>query len=609
MSSICGIIDFENRENLSLETVSKMGETMFRRGPDNRGIYSTDFAIFQHNRLSVMDSENGLQPMTREYKGRKYTIIYNGEVYNSKELRCELRKHGISFLSECDTETVLYTYIIYKEKCAEMLNGIFAFCVIDEEEQRIFVARDRLGVKPFFYARLGSAWFVSSEIKGILAHPEWKTAIDREGLWQLLFLSPVTINGSGVFKGIKEVLPASCGYIDKSGFKLKPYWKLKAEKWNGTAEEAAETTRDILTDAVRRQLKSDVPLAVLLSGGLDSSVVTAIAAEECRERGERLSTYSFEYEGNKENFKSSIFQPQGDDEFAGYLANELSTDHTVLVADNLKVAEYLFPATQARDIPGQADIDSSLLYFCSEIKKRHTVVLTGECSDEIFGGYPWFYRPEMLSRDFFPWIHDPFARISLFDDTLTLKNEGYNYISNIYKKALAECPLCEGESDEDTTARRATWLSVNYFGASLLERKDRMSMYSSVEARVPFTDHRLLEFVYNVPWSIKFENKTEKALLRNAMRDYLPDKILMRKKSPFPKTHSPIYEKAVKEILKNRIAAGGILSNIINKDALEALYSGNTSTWFGQLMAGPQLMAWLVQFDYWFEHYNVDLIV
>ncbi len=609
MSSICGLIDFEDKDRLSLKTVSEMGEAMFRRGPDNRGIYSTDFAIFQHNGLSVMDSENGHQPMTREYKGRKYTIIYNGEVYNCDKLRHDLRKHGINFQSECDTETVLYMYIIYKEKCPEMLNGIFAFCVIDEFEQRVFAARDRLGVKPFFYARLGSTWLVSSEIKGILTHPEWKTAIDREGLWQLLFLSPVTINGSGVFKEIKEILPATCGYIDKSGFKLKPYWSLKAEKWNGTAEEAAETTRDILTDAIRRQLKSDVPIAVLLSGGLDSSVVTAIAAEEQQARGERLSTYSFEYEGNKENFKSSIFQPQGDDEFAAYLANELSTDHTVLVADNLKVAECLFPATLARDIPGQADIDSSLLYFCSEIKKRHTVVLTGECSDEIFGGYPWFYRPEMLCRDFFPWIHDPHARINLFDDALTLKNEGYNYISNIYKKALADCPLCDGESEEDMTARRATWLSVNYFGASLLERKDRMSMYSSVEARVPFTDHRLLEFVYNVPWSIKFQNKTEKALLRNAMKDYLPDKILKRKKSPFPKTHSPIYEKAVKDILKNRIEAGGILSDIINKDALEALYSGNTSTWFGQLMAGPQLVAWLIQFDYWFERYNVDLIV
>ncbi len=609
MSSICGMIDFEDKSRLSLKTVSKMGETMYRRGPEQRGIYTTEFAIFQHNRLSVIDPENGTQPMTREYKGRKYTIIYNGEIYNGDELRRDFRKYDIHFSSECDTETVLYTYIIYKEKCPEMLSGIFAFCVIDEDENRVFVARDRLGVKPLFYTKIGSTWLISSETKGILAHPEFKAGIDREGLWQLLFLSPVTLRGSGVFKNIYEIEPANAGYITRDSFEFKPYWTLEAESWQGSATEAAKITEEILTDSVRRQLKSDVPLAVLLSGGLDSSVVTAIAAEELRGRNTTLSTYSFEYEGNRENFVSSQFQPEGDDEFAVFLANWLLTDHTVLTADNIRVAECLFPAVKARDIPGQADIDSSLLYFCSEIKKRHTVVLSGECSDEIFGGYPWFYRPEMLYRDFFPWIHDPFARVNLFDDNLTKKAEGYDYLSRIYKKIILDCPVLEEDSEDMLTARRATWLSVNYFGASLLQRKDRMSMYSSVEARVPFADHRLLQFVYNVPWSIKFENNTEKALLRNAMKQKLPDKILWRKKSPFPKTHSPIYEKAVRDILKNRIAAGGILSDIVNKQKLEELFSGKTGTWFGQLMSGPQLMAWLIQFDYWFELYNVDLLV
>ena len=260
-------------------------------------------------------------------------------------------------------------------------------------------------------------------------------------------------------------------------------------------------------------------------------------------------------------------------------------------------------------MPGQADIDSSLLYFCNQIKKKHTVVLSGECSDEIFGGYPWFYRPEMLYRDFFPWVHDPFIRIDLFDDRFTKKNDGFDFVSKIYKNALQECPLIDGENDDMITARKATWLSINYFGAGLLERKDRMSMYSSVEARVPFADHRLLEFVYNVPWSIKFQNRKEKALLRAAMKDWLPEKILYRKKSPYPKTHSPIYEKAVREILLNRINNGGILSEMLNMDKLNEILNGNGDTWFGQLMAGPQLMAWLIQFDYWFEHYNVDLIV
>ncbi len=607
MCSICGMIDFKNGSNLSLETVSKMGETIYRRGPDQKGIYSCDFAIFHHNRLSVMDPENGLQPMTVSFRDRKYTIIYNGEIYNSNDLRCILRKNGVDFKTECDTETVLYTYIIFKDKCPEMLNGIFSFCIIDEGEKRVFVARDRFGVKPFFYTTVGDTVLVASEIKALLTHPSMKAKLDYEGFWQLLYLSPVTINGSGVFKGIKEVMPAYCGYVDERGINLYKYWELKAERWNGSNSEAAKITEEIFTDAVRRQLNSDVPLAVLLSGGLDSSVVSAVAAKDYREKGNILSTYSFEYEGNKENFKSSTFQPQGDDEYAVYLADYLGTNHTVLTADNLTVAEKLFAAVDARDIPGQADIDSSLLYFCSEIKKKHTVVLSGECSDEIFGGYPWFYRPEMLYRDFFPWIHNPFARIGLFDPKITKQEEGYNFISKVYKDSLDSCPLTEGENDDMVTARRATWLSVNYFMMSLLERKDRMSMYSSLEVRVPFADHRLLEFVYNVPWSIKFENRTEKALLRNAMKDWLPDKILYRKKSPYPKTHSPIYEKAVKEILNDRLRVGGVLSEFLNKEKLNAMLSGENTTWFGQLMASPQMIAWLIQFDYWFEKYNVNL--
>ncbi len=606
MSSICAVINFEDKTRLSVKTVSKMGETMWRRGPDERGIYSSDFAIFQHNRLCVTDPENGLQPMTAEWQGRKYTIIYNGEIYNSPELRRELRKKGVTFKTECDTETVLWSYIIYKEKCPEMLNGIFAFAVMCENERRVYICRDRLGVKPLYYAKIGSDFVVASEIKAILAHPEFRAEIDRKGLWELLFLAPVTLNGSGVFKGINELGSATAGYIDANGMTTAKYWTLKAKAYNGSAEEAAAITEEILTDAVCRELKSDRSRAVLLSGGLDSSVVTAIAAEDLRKQGETLSTYSFQYDGNKENFVSSMFQPEGDDEFALYLADHLKTDHTVLTADNIRVAECLFPAVEARDFPGQADIDSSLLYFCNEIKKKHTVVLSGECSDEIFGGYPWFYRPEMLYRDFFPFIHDPFARVSLFDDKLTQKEEGYDYLSKIYKKIILDCPVLEEDSEDMALSRRATWLSVNYFGASLLERKDRMSMYSSVEARVPFADHRLLEFVYNVPWSIKFENGVEKALLRNAMKRKLPDKILWRKKSPYPKTHSPVYENAVRKLLIERINKGGALAEMLDKNKFCDILSGTTPTWFGQLMGGPQLMAWLVQFDYFAEKYSVD---
>ena len=287
-----------------------------------------------------------------------------------------------------------------------------------------------------------------------------------------------------------------------------------------------------------------------------------------------LSTYSFEYEDNKKNFKRSIFQPQGDDEYAVWLASQLRTNHTVLTAPTKEVSNLLFDAVKARDIPGQADIDSSLLYFCREIKKEHTVVLSGECADEIFGGYPWFYREEMLKSNFFPWIHSPLSRARLFREEMVKSKEGYRYVSSLYKKSLNDCPLTHNETNDMKIARQATWLSVNWFMTSLLERKDRMSMYSGLEVRVPFADHRILEFVYSVPWSIKFENSVEKALLRRAMRDYLPDRILYRKKSPYPKTHSPEYEKQVIEELRVRIRRGGALAGMLDKNKLEEILNG-----------------------------------
>lgn len=608
MCSICGIIDFENSGNLNLKTLQNMNQTMKSRGPDDDGFLSCSFAAFAHNRLAVMDVEKGRQPMSRTYCGNRYTIIYNGEIYNFKELRTTLEKEGITFSTNCDTEVVLYSYIVYGEECPKHLNGIFAFAVIDEKENKVFMARDRFGVKPFFYSELGSTLLIASEIKAILKHPQIKHEIDKEGLWQLLFLSPASINGSGIFKDIFEIKPAFCGSFSKKGLNLHRYWSLKAEDISISSAEAALHTKELLTDAIHRQLVSNVPLAVLLSGGLDSSAVSAISAEKYRSMGQVLSTYSFEYEGNKKNFKSSMFQPQGDDEYAVWTAQKLGTNHTILTAPTKSVSENLINAVKARDIPGQADIDSSLLYFCSKIKENHTVVLSGECADEIFGGYPWFYREEMLSSGFFPWIHHPISRAALFKDELINIKEGFDFASNLYKNSLGDCPLTQNETPDMKLARQATWLSVNWFMTSLLERKDRMSMYSGLEVRVPFSDHRILEFVYNVPWSIKFENNVEKALLRNAVKDFLPEKILYRKKSPYPKTHNPAYEKAVRKELLRRIKRGGALAQMLNKKSLDDYLQGGNETWFGQLMSRPQLIAWLIQFDMWFEIYGVNFI-
>ena len=604
MCSICGEIDFNNRLP-SYGAVEQMNLEMKHRGPDDSGIFSCDNVSLGHNRLSVMDIEKGKQPMSVCYGNKKYTIVYNGEIYNCDEIKRDIKKKHIYLKTNCDTEIVLYSYILYGKDCPKMLNGIFAFAIYDGES--VFFARDRFGVKPFYYSLKGNSLIFASEIKAILKHPEISSNIDKRGLWEILYLSPNFVSGKSVFCDILELSPAECMIFDKNGLKKWKYWQITAQPYFKDREHAIEKTRYLMKDAIKRQLSADVPLSVLLSGGLDSSVVTAVANEHFKEKGEILDTYSFEYEGNKESFKNSLFQPEKDDEFATYLASYLGTNHTVLTCPTDELSSLLTQACYFRDLVGQADIDSSLLYFCREIKKKHTVCLSGECSDEIFGGYPWFYRPEMLYSDFFPWIHMPRLRASLFRDSISNCDEGYEYIRSIYKKSLEECPVLPSDSDDMKTSRIASYLSVNYFMTSLLQRKDRMSMASGLEIRVPFADHRIFEFVFNVPWEYKFESKVEKSLLRNAMVGYLPDKILFRKKSPYPKTHNPQYLKNVMSLLQNRIKKGGYLKEALDVKRLDEIINGG-GTWFGQLMSSPQLVAWLIQLDFFIEKYNVNII-
>ncbi|MBQ8393128.1 MAG: asparagine synthase (glutamine-hydrolyzing) [Clostridia bacterium] len=603
MCSICGIVDFCCEDSKNNEIIDKMNRRMKHRGPDESDIFTDRNIALGHNRLSVVDLKNGHQPMSTVYGNKKYTIVYNGEIYNCDEIRKDLAKRNIFTKTSSDTEVVLYSYILYGEDCPCHLNGIFAFCIYDGE--KVFCARDRFGVKPLYYSHIGSSLIFASEIKAMLEHPRISSSVDRQGLWELLYMSPNFIGGRSVFKDVYELLPSECMTFNKDGLKKRKYWQIKALPYFKDREYAIDVTNYLVTDAIKRQLVSDVPLCVLLSGGLDSSVVTAVACEEYKSKGRVLDTYSFEYEGNKTSFEKSLFQPEGDDDYAIFVADYLKTNHRVLTIPTKDLARELYDATKARDIPGQADIDSSLYYFCREIKKNNTVGLSGECSDEIFGGYPWFYRPEMLYSDFFPWIHKPKLRPSLF---LGVNSDtGYDFIRQNYSDTLSSCPVLSDDTDEMKTARRASYLSVNYFMTSLLQRKDRMSMASGVEIRVPFADHRIFEFVFNVPWHIKFENGIEKSLLRNSMRGKLPDKILWRKKSPYPKTHNPEYLSLVLSLLDERLSRGGFLSEHLNRCLLNDMISSG-GTWFGQLMDIPQLIAWLIQFDIWANEYNINFI-
>lgn len=609
MCSIIGFCNFEEDIAVTKTELEGLGKTLAHRGPDQNGVFINERVAFGHNRLAVIDIEKGLQPMSVKFNGFTYIIIYNGEIYNTNELRNEIISRGVELSTHCDTEIVLYSYILWGKECSKKLNGIFAFAIFDEKENQVYFSRDRFGVKPFFYTIINDKIMFSSEIKGLLAHKEVRPELSQEGLCELVFLSPMRVNGKGLFKNIFEIQPATHGTFDKEGLKLTKYWELEAKEIGDSEKTIIEKTRFLLKDAIEKQLVSDVPLCTFLSGGLDSSIISSVASEFLKKDKKILSTYSFEYEDNKKYFSSNLFQPQSDDEFALYVAKYLETKHKVLTATTNDLVELLDKAVLFRDMPGMADIDSSLLYYCKKVKEEHTVALSGECADEIFGGYPWFYREDMLSRDFFPWIHSPLSRASIFKDDIVNPQKGFEYVQQIYLDNLKNCPLINGESTEMKNSRIATFLSVNWFMTSLLERKDRMSMSCGLEVRVPFADHRILEYVYNIPWEIKFKNQTEKWLLRETMKDYLPEKILNRKKSPYPKTRNPQYESIVLEKLKKTLSCkDSVLSSLLCDNVIDKITGDNDSTWFGQLMSRPQLIAWLLQLDFWFREYDVVLV-
>lgn len=613
MCGITGWIDWENNLKHQEVTIKKMTQTLNKRGPDASNIFCDTHVALGHTRLIVVDPVGGSQPMSKTKGSNKYTIVYNGELYNTEELRNELVNRGYSFQSHSDTEVLLTAYIEWKEECVKHLNGIYAFAIWDEECEKIYMARDRLGVKPLFYKFSGKSLIFGSELKAILAHPKVKSEVDREGLQELFGLGPSRTPGHGIFRGINELRPAHYLIFDQHGLNIQRYWNVRSTKHVHSLEETIENVRLLIKDAVERQLVADVPVCTFLSGGLDSSVITSIASNFFNnlERGP-LHTYSIDYEENSTYFQKSLFQPDEDRPWIEKVVQHLGVAHHTTIISHEQLAEKLKEAVIAKDLPGMADIDSSLLLFSEEIKKHFTVALSGECADEIFGGYPWFYKTELLKNDGFPWMQSESERQNLllpyWQNTLKLKD----YIKLRYEETIQEVPKLEGEEPNKARRREMFYLNMVWFMSTLLDRKDRMSMATSLEVRVPFADHRIVEYAWNIPWSMKMLGGREKGLLRKALEGILPMDILYRKKSPYPKTHHPKYTKLVTDMLRQIIQKkNSPILQLISKEKLEELLDSNKSfkiPWFGQLMTGPQLIAHLVQMNIWLEKYNVNLV-
>lgn len=604
MCGIAGMVGLKSDGQIRM----KMLKSMAHRGPDGTGCYTNDDCSLLHSRLSVIDPAGGAQPMTLEWAGERYILVYNGELYNTDEIRKELDRCGHQFQSHSDTEVLIHAYAQWKETCTDRLNGIFAFAVWEERQGRLFIARDRIGVKPLFYKKQGEGFLFASEIKTILAYPTVKAVLDLEGASELLLLGPGRTPGSGIFSGVRELEPGCCGTYENGRMSIHRYWKLTDREHKDDFKATAEKVRFLVEDAIVRQMVSDVSLGTFLSGGLDSTLITAICAREREKQGKSLDTFSVDYENNEQYFVPGKFQPNSDTAFIRLMEEKLHTDHhwTVLSPDDLM--NVLETSTIARDLPGMADVDFSLYAFCREVRKEVTVALSGECADEIFGGYPWYRDPEVRDQAGFPWAQNGSQRMQLMSGRLKGSDDPLDFIHERYLQTCAESDILPENSPQDRRIKEMVNLNFRWFMQTLLERKDRMSMASSLEVRVPFCDYRIAEYLYGVPWEYKDHNGYEKGLLRTAMSGLIPDEILWRKKSPYPKTFDPAYRELIlerfKNLLRNKHAPLWHLVDI--EEASKLPYTEHLWPWYGQLMRGTQTMAYFLQMDFWLRHYCID---
>ncbi|MEK4227860.1 asparagine synthase (glutamine-hydrolyzing) [Solibacillus sp. FSL H8-0538] len=603
---MCGITGWVNVAHplSATDDIVRMTKALGHRGPDDQQIWASSHVQLGHRRLAVIDLEGGRQPMHKSVAQKNYTIVYNGELYNTSEVREELLKRGHTFTTVSDTEVLLTAFIEWKERCMDFINGIFAFAVWDEAEETLYMFRDRLGVKPFFYTQLGEGLLFASEIKGLLAHRQVQPTVDHFGLAALLSLGPSRQPGHAIFKGIHELKPAHGMKYNRDGLKIWRYWDVPVQKHSHSEEETIVMVHDLVTDAVMRQLVSDVPLCTLLSGGLDSSIITAIASKHYETQHKNLHTYSVDYEGNENYFSKNAFQTSQDAYWISIMQQAFKTVHHDVVLQQKDLLALLQEAMRFKDYPSMADIDSSLLLFCREIKKDFTVALSGECADELFGGYPWFHA----QTGGFPWIRSIDERQAILRPVWQKRLQLKTFMHDRYEEAKRGMP----EFGEDIARQQLFYLNQQFFMQTLLERKDRMSMATGLEVRVPFADHRLVEYVWNIPWEMKCVGGQEKGILRRAFAGVLPKEIIERKKNPYPKTYHPAYTKGVQQLLANALQGESILYELFNKQQLLDLMDSGGKTfgipWFGQLMAGPQLLAYFVQLHHWFEDYNIQLI-
>ena len=602
MSGIAGLYGIAANE----AAADNMLQAIRHRGPDSSAshLWGENVLLQTDHRFRLRDQ---VYPISREWAGEHYTIVFDGAIFNRNELKeaLDIDDEGLD-----DAQLMLLGYIAWKQAVLERVNGVFALAIAHERENKLFLARDRMGVKPLFYMRKGNGLIFASEMKAILSVPGVHAHLDAVGAGQLLLIGPGRIPGSGVFRDIFELKPAEYAIFKDGNLQLHTYWKLQDHVHTDSFEDTVDRVRELVTDAVLRQLPVDSAAGTMLSGGLDSSLVSAICARQMDRRGMRLETFSVDYRNNDRFFTPNLFQPNLDTEYIRIMQDALDSNHHWSVLSPEDLQQEIHAAMLARDLPGMADVDASLLAFCRQIKPYTSVVLSGECADEIFGGYPWYRQPQMRNFAGFPWAQTTKERGAFLQEWITRQVQPEEFVFEQYRQTIRQSDIGTENSDLDRRTKELVNLNLQWFMQTLLERGDRMGNAAGVDIRVPFADYRIAEYLYSVPWDYKDYKGREKGLLRKAMEGILPHCVLYRKKSPYPKTYDPAYldlvSKMLQQVLDNPHAP---IYQLVKKDALENLLHQDFQwPWYGQLMRRPQTIVYMLQINDWLEHYSVRIV-
>lgn len=610
MSSIAGFFQpntiYSKENEFCIKTIHDMSQALIHRGPDEQSFYYFPQGAFNQNFLLAGyipgTFPHEMQPVTRSYKGNSYTLLFDGFISNPEEIAMDLETFQIHTENMSLEELLLFSFLQHGTDFIKGLRGAFALAIFDQNHKTLYLFRDALGLRPLFYCHKSNTLIFASEIKGLFQYPGIESILTKEGLTELLALGPARRPGSAIFDGIFEIKPGHFLTFSKDIFLEEAYHHFEIKEHTDSYEDTLDNITYLLNQSFDSLKTSVIPVACLLSGGLDSSIVTAKLAET---KNTALSTYSLEFDNSRQFFKANAFQPSLDAPFVEEMVTHLGTKHTVYNCNNKNQFDYLRKSVFAHDLPTMADIDSSYLYFCEKVGSQHKIIFTGECADEIFCGYPWYHNlEEELST--FPWTKDISPRLSLLNKDIISKIDIENFIKNTFESTCKEISHMEEHHTR-------YYLTVRYFMQTLINRGDRAAASNSMDARMPFAHQELTEYLFNVPFTMQAQNGERKHLLREYAKSFLPEEIRARKKSPYPKTYDPGYEAMVNNELLNELRKSDCpLHAILDKEKAESFcrqVKDLGRPWYGQLMAGPQLVAYYLQILYWLKEYNIKILI